>query len=374
MMKKAMFAILCVALLFAVFSCGDDGPSVDTYSGNTKNGDKYTLKITDGTTYTIFINDKEVGTGKSSKSGDAIFLTQNAEGGDELTVIVDRKKILEIEGKIYPDDGSEPITPGEFVQAEPVAGNWEWATVDDSTTNEWKGPKQSVFAPGGASRITNATEDQKPFEYPEGTVTDNNGNTITKPVYNFTGNTKVLKDNRTANEGARFPQVGWEATPADDETLELLKTAYGYSFWVRLNSGTGDSWAFLTAVVTDFEKDEGHEYKHWFGNKAGDSGGNSKIKNYTGGLNIGTWYKIIVVMDKKDSNMFQDKWIWIYDSGKDYRGDFHQAEASRIQWQIPLQHQKTGTGETERSGEPYDVIKGSYDFNLDFYGLELIFD
>jgi hypothetical protein len=211
----------------------------------------------------------------------------------------------------------------------------------------------------------------RPFEYPAGTVKDNDGNTINATVYKITGNTKVTRDNRPATEGAGWPMVGWEAVP-DEETLALLKTAYGYSFWVRLNSSTASNWSFLTAVVTDFSLEEGHEYKHYFGNQPGDSGGKSSINNFTKDLALGLWYKITVVMDQGSSfNMYQDKWIYQYDSGANFRGDFHQAEAKKIQWQIPLQHQ-VGASVRQRSGEPYDIDRGSFDFDLDFYGLEIL--
>jgi len=385
MMKKMIFPVILMILaglvFTAVFSCKNDTDSdniTTTYTGKDEDGKEYKLLVT-GDTYALEIDDKEISTGKLSKNGNIFTLTPNSEG-ENFDVTVDGYFITEIKGKITPDDGSEAIIPGKILPPfTEVVGKWDWSTSDDSATNEWKGSKQSVFPPGGASRITNAIDitgtdglpGKAPFVYPAGTVMDNDGKPITVPVYNFTGTTKVLKDNRAANEGARFPQVGWEAVP-DEATLAQLRTAYGYTFWVRLNSATSDSWAFLTSVVTDFEKDEGHEYKHWFGNKSGDSGGNSKINNYTDKLAVNTWYKITVIMDQTSGfNMFQDAWIYTYDSGKDFRGPFNQDKAQKIQWQIPLQHQKTGTGEAERSGEPYDVIKGSYDFNLDFYGLEL---
>jgi len=386
-MKKILWmAALLTALAVFFTGCpeGDKGtPGSTTYTGKSVDGKSYELIVT-GDDYEIKIDGASISTGKVSKSNDTLILTPNG-GGDDFTVTVDGNSITKIEGKITDDNGNE-VPPVEILPPfTPTVGAWTWATSDDSKTNEWKlednnaNTKQTVFEPGGASRITNAVEadeegNYKPYEYPTGSVKDNDGNTITVPVYNFTGNTKVLKDNRTATEGAGWPMVGWEAVP-DEDTLEKLKTAYGYSFWVKLNSATGSSWAFLTAVVTDFVKEEGHEFKHWFGNQPGGSGGKSSINNYTKNLEPGKWHQITVIMDQTAGsgfNMYQDKWIWQYDSGVWARGDFHQDKASKIQWQIPLQHQKIGTGEAERSGEPYDVIKGSYDFNLDFYGLELL--
>jgi hypothetical protein len=389
MMKKNWFVFPAILLILAglvfasVFSCkSDDGsnggePKIETFTGSDKDGKEYTLKIKDDNTYELLINGKSVSTGTASKNGDTFTLTANG-GGDPFTITVKGKKITSISGIITPDDGTDPITPDEIVQVTTVSGKWTWALSDDADPNDYKGDKQSIFTPGGASRITNAQEDstetdrfdhpvKRPFIHPTGSVKDNDGNTINEPVFNFTGNTKVIKDNRTANEGARFPLVGWEAVP-DEETLELLKTAYGYSFWVRLNSSTASNWAFLTAIVTDFTPEEGYEYKHYFGNKPGDSGG-TKVNNFTSNLQVGTWYQIKVIMNKDAINIEQDKWIHSYNP--EYKGPFNQDKAQKIQWQIPLQHQ-VGADVSARSGTPYDITKGSYDFNVDFYGLELL--
>jgi hypothetical protein len=273
-----------------------------------------------------------------------------------------------------------PIIPPEEVEI--VTGVWKWAIIDDSNTNEWKETdvdpitKQSIFPPGGASRILNAVNDpvetdrygnpiKRPFIYPLGTVKDNNGNTIDKQVFNLKGNTKVTNQNRPANEGAWFPQIGWEAIP-DAETLELLKTAYGFQFWIRLNSSTANNWSFLTSVLTDFPLEEGHEYAHFFGNQPGDSMSN----NLTSKMAVGTWYQVHVIMDKgSDFNIAQARWIHLYNP--EFEGPFNQDKAQKIQWQIHLQYQ-VGAGVAARGSEPYDIFRGSYDFDVDFYSLELI--
>jgi hypothetical protein len=360
------------------FSCdnspsGPPAPKVDTYKGTDTDGKQYELKVTDNKTYELKIDGESISTGKASLKSGEFTLTPNSDG-DSFTVTVERKKITKIEGSITPDDDSEPIEPGEIVTSEPVVGVWNWYTIDDSKPNKDKVDPQTIFAPGGASKITNATKDDetqetnKPFIHPAGTVKDNNGKAITETVYGFKGNTKVTKDNRSASEGARFPLVGWEAEP-DEETLEALKTAYGYQFWIRVNSSTASNWAFLTAVVTDFTPEKGYEYKHWFGNQAGDSGGNTKVNNFTGNLAVGKWHQIMVIMDSSAINMEQDKWIHTYNP--EYKGKFNQNKAQRVQWQIPLQHQ-VGADVSARSGEPYDIIRGSYTFDVDFYGLELL--
>jgi hypothetical protein len=278
---------------------------------------------------------------------------------------------------------STPIPPpndGDDSELTSVAGSWTWATSDDSQLNgaDHHGyGDQSVFEPGGSSRITNAVDDpegeldrhdevvKRPFVKTD--ALDNDGQPITLPVFNFTGVTKVSSPNRTANSGARFPLVGWEAIPDDDETLENLQKAYGYSFWVRLNSSTGfsgnDHWAHQTSIVTDFPPEQGHEYVHYYGDRAGDSVAGV---NHTQ-LTTGTWHKVTVVMDidSDDCNITQPSWIHQWNN--EFLGDFNQDTASKIQWQIQLQH----NGGSARGGSPYDITTGEYTFDLDFYGLEL---
>jgi hypothetical protein len=389
---KKFWKLLQVVLLaavgmafVAVLSCGgDSGPTVVTYTGTDTADKSYTLKVTDNESYDLLIDGKSVSTGKVAKSGDVFTLTPNAEG-PAFTVTVSGNKITAISGVITPDDGSAPITPGEIVQVEPVAGVWVWTMSDDSATNEWKNndtdpdTNQSVFPPGGASRFSeyeNGTDGSgnpvmKPKEYPAGSQKDNDGNTINTPVFNIKGNTKVSSDNRPANQGARFPVMGWEAVPDDAATLELLKTAYGYSFWVRLNSSTASNWSFLTAVTqTGLPIEEGWEYKHYFGNQTGDSGYGAR-SHFTGGLTLGKWHKISVVLDKTSPGFNLDQDGYIYRYNQERKRNFEQDKAEKLQWQIPLQHQ-VGASVSDRGAEPWDIIRGSYDFDFDFYGLELL--
>jgi hypothetical protein len=390
MMKKFRFVLQVVLLaaigmsLVAVLSCGggESEPSVVTYTATDTDRKEYTFKVTDNAKYELLIDGTSISTGKASKSGDVFTLTPNAEG-PTFTVTVSGNKITAINGAITPDDGSAPVTPGEIVEVKPEPGVWVWTMSDDSAINEWKNndtdpdTSQSVFEPGGKSKFSNAVDGtdssgnpvMKPFEYPAGSQKDNDGNTINTPVFNIKGNVTVSSDNRPANEGARFPVVGWEAVP-DAATLELLKTAYSYQFWVKLNSGTASNWCFLTAMTqTGLPIEEGWEYKHYFGNRTGDSGGSRA--NYTGPLAAGKWHKIIVVLDKTTPgfNMDQDKYIYSYNPER--KRNFEQDKAEKLQWQIPLQHQ-VGAGVSARSAAPWDIIRGSYDFDFDFYGLELL--
>jgi hypothetical protein len=314
-----------------------------------------------------------------AKSGNVLTLTPNG-GGSNFTVTVERNNITKIEGDITPDDGGAPIKPGDIVEVEPIAGVWVWIMGDDSATNEWKAAdsdpdtNQSVFEPGGASRFSNAVigtdGSMKPYEYPAGTINDIDGNTINTPVFNIKGNTTVSRPDRGGNEGARFPQVGWEAVP-DAATLELLRTAYSYQFWIRLNSSTADNWSFLTAMTqTGLPVEEGWEYKHYFGNQVGDSG-NGARSHFTGGLTLGKWHKITVVLDKTSSGFNMDQDGYIYQWNQERKRDFQQDKAEKLQWQIPLQHQ-VGAGVAARTSGAYDIYRGSYDFDFDFYGLELL--
>ncbi|MDR0473968.1 MAG: hypothetical protein LBH43_09910 [Treponema sp.] len=403
-MKKAIYAIMCVMLLTMVFSCsnGDGGnPDVKTFTGEDAEGTQYTLIITDDSTYEFLIDGESFSTGKAAKDGDTWVCTPFADEDSPFVVTVSEDKIFSIEGDITPDDGSAPIPAPEFIQVEPVTGVWTWALSDDAETNEHITP-QTVFTPGGASRFADGgyVEDpaetdrydnpvKRPFVYPAGTVKDNNDKVINAEVFNFKGNTKVSAPNRPGTSGAQFPLLGWEAVP-DDETLELLKTAYSYSFRVRLNSSTASNWAFVTSIVTDYEPEKGYEHKHWYGNQKGDSGGTKTINNFTNGLNLGVWYKITVVINKDSSgfNINQDAWMHQYIPAspapavgtpaydKDQRDQaaknnpYDQSAAQKLQWQIPLQHQ-VGAGVTMRNSGAYDAIDGSYDFDIDFYGLEL---
>jgi hypothetical protein len=399
MIKKAMFTVLCVALLFAVFSCGDDGPSVTTYTGKDAGGKEYKLIVT-GSKYELKIDEESISTGKVTKDGNTLTLTTN--GADEtVKVSVTGNIITEIKGTITYDDESKKIEIDILPPFESVAGNWDWYASDDSKVNgPTVGPAnvdpQTIFPPGGVSKITNAqdvtgpdgVQGQGPFIYPAGTVMDNDGKPIDATVFNFKGNTKVDPNKPSdatngAKYGAGWPLVGWEAQPADDETLAALKTAYGYTFWVRLNSSTttdrttntDDNWAYLTQVVTDFAMEKGYEYKHWFGNgnfsdggkKMGDSGGGG-AKNFTKDLEVGKWYQITVIMNKSGFNMEEDGWLFQYPPTPDPKKPFNQNAASKIQWQIPLQH----NGGRQRNGDPYDQVSGSHDFDLDFYGLKLL--
>jgi len=377
-MKKMRFPVILMILtglvLAAVISCPNEkGPTITTYTGTTSDKKKVEIRVEDDK-YDLKVDGTSISTGKVSKSGDALTLTPNGAPDTTVTVtVISGNLITEIKGSITPDNGSAPV---EIEMLPPIVaetGTWDWSLSDDSKTNEYL-DVQTIFSPGGASRFDNAVTDpsdigddglqvKRPTIHPAGTVKDDEGKVIDQPVFSFKGTTKVTSENRAANEGARFPLLGWEAVP-DEATLAKLKTAYGYSFWVRLNSSTSNKWAFLTAVFTDFPPELGYEYGHWFGNSSGDSG----TKNITKDLALGKWHKIEVILKSVKDGGNIDQAAWIHAYNPEYEGPFTQNKAEKLQWQVPLQH----NGGTARSGAPYDITKGSYTFDLDFYGLELL--
>jgi len=101
-MKKAIFAVLCLVLLAAVFSCGDDEPSVKTttYTGKSSEGKEYKLIVTGGD-YELLIDEESISTGKVSKKDDTLTLTPNG-GGSDFTIEINGKQITKITGKITP--------------------------------------------------------------------------------------------------------------------------------------------------------------------------------------------------------------------------------------------------------------------------------
>jgi hypothetical protein len=307
-------------------------------------------------------------------------------------------------------------------------------TNEKLATRPDEGSAQTVFAPGGVSYInymhkkdsngdwemSGDEKAKKPVEYggneafqgkpatayTEGEYTGtrpmDNGIEVEGPIFHIKGTTKVSKDDRGPNDNARFPMVGWGAIPWNKKAKDQLIKAKGYSFWIKVNRTNGDNnWAFVSAVLTDMPEELGWEYKHWFGSWKGASACDYVGKTYSNGSYIsgfkvpqnwteapaaspnGDWKKITVIMDKKDSkfNMAQDHYIYQYNNTR--MRDFKQDTANQVQWQIPLQHQKpTERGGDdhnagpcnikERTSSPYDVTHGSFEYDLDFCGFELI--
>jgi len=275
-----------------------------------------------------------------------------------------------------------------------IEGTWDWSTSDDSKVNQqaslalpkppYKTAKTTHSFPqsnfGGVSTISGTpdAEDETIMRPVTKTVTGPDGTEVT--AFSFTGTVKVSKDNRTANEGSRFPLVGWEAVP-DEDTLTALRSAVAYSFWVRVNSAAVkananadpvNSWVFKTAVAAEgFANEQGHEFKHYFGNyqpTAATSYGGS-TESMTDDLEIGEWHQITVYLNPTDEryNLDQDNYIHQYNN--EFEAVFDPTTATKLQWQIALQDQR---GITQRNGDPYDMPNGYFDYDVDFYGLELL--
>jgi len=285
----------------------------------------------------------------------------------------------------------EPVIPPET--GEGTGGVWDWSTSDDTKTNvdvtialpkpPYKTASTRSFPQsnyGGVSSISGEADADDPdiMRPVTRTVEGPDGDEVT--VFHFTGTVKVSRDGRGANEGSRFPIVGWEAVP-DADTLIKLQSAWAYSFWVRVNSASVrsnasanpvNSYVFKTAVCAEgFANEQGHEFKHYFGNyepsTAEPSGPNGR-PHTTEDVEIGEWHKITVVLDPMHGsfNLDQDTYIHVYN--QEYEADFDPATATKLQWQIALQDQR---GITQRNSTPYDMPNGYFDYDLDFYGLEL---
>ena len=200
-------------------------------------------------------------------------------------------------------------------------------------------------------------------------------------AFSFKGLVKVSSEGRAATEGACFPMVGWEAVP-DDATLADLRKATAYSFYVKVNSAVvkrsttatpSNKWLFKTAICAEgFALEQGHEFKHYFGNasapKALADGADLSKARYTKNLALETWNKVTVYMDATDTKYNIDQDGHIHQWNRQYKADFIPTTLTKLQWQISLQDQE---GITDRNSGDYDIVNGSFEYDVLFYGLEL---
>jgi len=271
-----------------------------------------------------------------------------------------------------------------------IAGVWDWSISDDSKENAaqngvtlssppYKASSSKNFPQtswGGTSTISGTPDASDPE------ITRPNGDGKTAATsFKFTGTVKVTADDRTANVGVRYPQVGWEAIP-DTATLALLRDAYAYSFYIKVNSAEikknstdndpQTSWVFKTAVCAEgFVPELGHEYKHYFGDyqpEASDDYGPDAVGNMTDELTIGDWHKITVYLDPEDDRFNLDQDNYIHQHNTEFEAGFDPTTITRLQWQISLQDQK---GIAARASDPWDIPNGYFDYDIEFYGLEL---
>jgi len=308
------------------------------------------------------------------------------------------------------NDTEQPVTPvdPDDLPEEGWWTSWDWATSNDSKPNAEVSlelpvpPYKGTFAGiAGGTNYKYAT----PEVFPQGNwggtstisgVADAEDPTIMRPVkvnvpgpegeeeviaFQFFGVVKVSADNRSANVGARYPMVGWEAVP-DEETLTALQGAASYSFWIKvISSGIKrtppstavNKWVIKTAIgAAGFASEQGHEFKTYFGNSAPAGAGANAQSAANKKLDIGAWHKITVYLDPTVTtgptafNMDQDSHI--HDWNNRFEANFDLATATKIQWQISLQDQD---GIDQRSTTPYDIPRGEMAYDVLFYGLEI---
>jgi predicted small secreted protein len=303
--------------------------------------------------------------------------------------------------------GKKDNTKKEIETGEGIAGVWDWSTSDDSKANEDVTLK--LVKPPYTQTSKGAAADNSPWDasyattgvsFPQGNwggkstisgTADTVDPTIMRPngdgktaetAFKFTGTVKVSADDRAWNTGAQYPMVGWEAVP-DTDTLANLRAAWAYSFYIKVNSialkptstatATTD-WVFKTAVGAEgFANEQGHEYKHYFGNYqpgAAENFGTRAKDNMTDDLVLGQWHKITVVLAPANADFNMDQDSHIHQWNTHFTADFDPTTATKIQWQIALQDQK---GILQRAGDPnhYDIPNGYFDYDIEFYGLEL---
>jgi hypothetical protein len=241
-----VLAILAGFVFSAVFSCGDSGGGgtggpIVIYTGEDEDDKEYEL-IVIGTDYELKVDGKTISTGTVSKNKDIWTLMPNGVTGSATTdfdVTIEGLFIADINGEIPSEEkGGRPFKPAKMKP--PADPEWGWYVSDDSKLNDYL-DVQTVYPPGGASTINSMTKNDDdgnvitddegnpaklPVEYAEGTVKDNDNKVITETVYHLKGNTKVLKENRTANEGARFPLIVWGAIPLTKSAEAQLRPAY----------------------------------------------------------------------------------------------------------------------------------------------------
>lgn len=289
--------------------------------------------------------------------------------------------------------GKEKKDPIDLGEGE--AGNWIFEVINDERTNKWQptGGISTINFEESAT-LTDDADPPRPLRVPKEAdmitledVLDAEGNPI--KAYHFEGTVQQRSGLTSANyhESAGWPQVGWAAKPADEATWELFKSAYAYSFWIRVNKSYK---TYQTSVDNTIylPKDEGFEPLHWFGTTTGVDA--FAGVNYTN-VPVGEWTKVTVIYDpdyEDDYNMDHAKWIYSYGIQGDGAGTpplpnpkfpgiadptslkFDKETMVNIKWQIQLQH--NGGVQAPKNME---YMQGSssvpHEFSVDFYGLEL---
>ena len=181
--------------------------------------------------------------------------------------------------------------------------------------------------------------------------------------------------------GCGWPAITLYAAPPDEkdqpnqETRLGLMDGYGYAFWVKpmlpyvVYRASVENW--------DYRPNEGMEPSHWFGT---DTGRDATVgKNFTFAP-VGEWTRVVVIYDAKNKsfNMVVPNWITMYgvmanfpedqepfDIAKNHNKD----NSIRIVLAIPLQHNYGSEG---TALEAYSVVEGKHNYDVYFYGLEIL--
>ena len=150
---------------------------------------------------------------------------------------------------------------------------------------------------------------------------------------------------------------------------------YGYTFWFK---SMKEYRTYRTAVENwDYRPLEGMDPSHWFGTTPGRDG--TPDKNYTP-VPVGVWTQVRVVYDPfhEDFNLDVPNWIYEFGIQNNFPGDMEPQDIMRnhdkdhsikITFSLPLQHNGGNEG---TAGIEYSVTTGRHDYDVYFYGLELL--
>ena len=181
--------------------------------------------------------------------------------------------------------------------------------------------------------------------------------------------------------GCGWPAITLYAAPPsvedqpDQETRLALMDGYGYAFWAK----SMKPYAVYRAGIEnwDYRPNEGMEPTHWFGTTTGRDA--VEGKNFTSAP-VGEWTRVVVIYDAKNPNfnMMVPNWINMYGIINNFPGDqepfdiaknHNKDHSIRIVLAIPLQHNYGNEGS---AGVEYSVVEGRHEYDVYFYGLEIL--
>ena len=178
-----------------------------------------------------------------------------------------------------------------------------------------------------------------------------------------------------------WPAITLYATPPGEDidpeqkTLLAFMDGYGYTFWVK---SMKDYNAYRTSVEnSEYRPNEGHEPGHWYGTRAGRDA--DPTYNFTPAPPE-EWTKVTVIYDPShpDFNMDVNNWIKQYNVQSNYLNDrepynimdnHNKDNSIRIAFALQLQH---NGGDEGTDLIEYSVQTGRHDYEVYFYGLEIL--